>query len=79
MADARWLDREAAAGYVSVRVDELPRLVRAGKLPPPSLHLGPRKPRWDRLALDACFAGGVASTDPEVAVAGLVQDILAGR
>ena len=62
MTDApRWLDREACAEYISVRVDELPRLVKRGLLPAPSYHLGPRCPRWDRLALDARFAGGAAS------------------
>ena len=75
----RWLDREAAAAYISVRVDELPRLVRRRLIPQPSFHLGPRCPRWDRTALDAQFDGGVASTDPSGAVHGLVQEILAGR
>lgn len=58
---ARWLDREACAEYISVRVDELPRLTKRGLLPAPSYHLGPRCPRWDREALDARFTGGVAS------------------
>lgn len=62
MADApRWLDRDATALYISVRVDELPRLVKRGKIPPPNTKLGPRCPRWDREALDAWFAGGAAS------------------
>lgn len=61
MTDPRWLDREACAAYISVRVDELPRLLRRGLLPSPSYHLGPRCPRWDRDALDARFTGGVAS------------------
>lgn len=64
----RWLDREMVAEYISVRVDHLPRLQKAGKLPAPSYHLGPRSPRWDRAALDALFTGGVASGDP-VAIA----------
>ncbi len=58
---ARWMDREALAAYVSVRVDYIPRLVRSGKLPEPSYHLGPKCPRWDRAALDACFEGAVRS------------------
>lgn len=57
----RWLDRDACAAYISVRVDELPRLMKRGLLPSPSLHLGPRSPRWDREALDARFDGSVAS------------------
>ena len=73
--EARWLDREAAARHVSVRVDQLPRLVRAGRLPQPSYHLGPRNPRWDRLALDSAFQGGLASTDPEQVAAAVVQGI----
>jgi hypothetical protein len=76
--EPRWLDRDALADYISVRVDELPRLAKAGLLPEPSRHLGPKKPRWDRLAVDARFSGGVASTDPQMAVAGLVQEILRG-
>jgi hypothetical protein len=51
----RWLKAEDAATYVGVRVDQLRRLVRTGRLPPPSHSLGPRSPRWDRLALDAVF------------------------
>jgi hypothetical protein len=61
MADPRWLDRDACAAYISVRVDELPRLVKRGLVPAPSYHLGERSPRWDRTTLDACFTGGVAS------------------
>lgn len=58
---ARWLDREACARYICVRVDELPRLQKRGLLPAPSLHLGPRCPRWDRQALDARFDPSAAS------------------
>lgn len=57
----RWLDREATAQYIGVRVDHLPRLRRRGLLPEPSCHLGPRSPRWDRDALDAAFGAPVAS------------------
>ncbi len=49
------MDRDALAVYISVRVDEVLKLLRAGKLPTPSCHLGPKSPRWDRLAVDACF------------------------
>ena len=63
MNDApRWMDRDAAADYISVRVDELPRLVRRGLIPAPSYHLGPRCPRWDRLALDARFGAPSPAT-----------------
>ena len=73
---ARWLDRDALAARICVRVDAIARLQKAGRLPAPSYHLGPRQPRWDRDAVDAAFAGGVASTDPTMAVQSLVNDIL---
>lgn len=75
MPEARWLDREAVARYISVRVDEVSRLVRRGLLPEPSYHLGPKSPRWDRLTLDATFDGGVASTNPDIAVESLAAEI----
>jgi len=59
--EPRWLGPEEVAKYVSVRVDHLPRLVRKGVLPKPSLHFGPRSPRWDRLAIDALFGETAAS------------------
>ena len=78
MTDApRWLDREACAEYISVRVDELPRLVKRGLLPAPSYHLGPRCPRWDRLALDARFSGSAASQAHDLAVQEAVNAIVA--
>lgn len=57
----RWLDRDALARHISVRVDAIARLQRAGRLPEPSYHLGPRQPRWDRAKVDATLAGEVAS------------------
>ena len=39
-APPQWLDREALAAYISVRVDQVQRLQRSGKLPEPSLHWG---------------------------------------
>lgn len=60
----RWLNSEQTAAHVSRRVDELPRLLRVGKLPSPSLHFGPRSPRWDRVKLDAMMMrGGTGSTN----------------
>jgi len=76
----RWLDREAIATYISVRVDYVARLVKAGKLPEPSYHLGPKSPRWDRLVVDACFEGEMrsASRSADEAVQALVQKIERG-
>lgn len=61
MRDGRWMDREALARHISVRVDYVARLVKAGKLPRPSYHLGPKCPRWDRQAVDSFFENGLAS------------------
>lgn len=57
MSETRWLDRAATAAYTGRDKADLPRLVRAGKLPAPSYHFGPRSPRWDKLALEALFTG----------------------
>ena len=73
----RWLDPDAAARYLSVRVDFLGRLVRQKRIPAPSYRLGARSPRWDRLALDAMFDGGAASTDTALACQGLADAIKA--
>jgi len=58
---ACWLDRAALAQYISERVDRLPRLQRAGKLPKPSLALGPRNPRWWSPDVDLAMGLSVAS------------------
>jgi hypothetical protein len=55
--EPRWLDPDTAAAYIRVRVERLRPMVKAGKLPPPSYHLGPNQPRYDRLALDRVFSG----------------------
>lgn len=72
---ARWLNAEAAARYICVRVDALRRFVRAGKLPEPSRHLGPRSPRYDREAIDAAFEGRQAAIKVEQTTAEIVQRI----
>lgn len=71
----RWLTPDAAAAYIGVRVHELPRLVRIGKVPTPSLHLGPRTPRYDRAALDAVFQSGAASGAVGMEVERAIQEI----
>jgi hypothetical protein len=77
MNEPRWLDADAAAAYISVRVDALPRLVKAGRIPAPDHTLGVRSPRWDRLALDAAFDGGTGSTNAREAVNALATQIAA--
>lgn len=77
MTEGRYLDPEATARYISVRVDALARLVKQGRIPRPDYTLGPRCPRWDREALDAIFKGDGASTDVRIAVRQHVENLRA--
>jgi hypothetical protein len=72
---ARWLDRDALAAHICVRVDAISRLQKAGRLPEPSYHLGPRQPRWDRDKVDLALSGGVASTNHGTAIHALAAQI----
>jgi predicted DNA-binding transcriptional regulator AlpA len=77
----RWLSRDLVADYLSIRVPEIPKLVKAGRLPQPTYHLGPRTPRWDRDAIDDMF--GVSerakkAADLESAAQRSLADILNG-
>ena len=74
--ESRWLNAEEAARYICVRPDAMQRLAKQGRIPKPEYTLGPRSPRWDRLALDSAFDGGTASTDPRAASQAVVQKIL---
>lgn len=68
MSDApRWLDRDAVAAYLRLRVEAVDRMARDGRLPQPSYTLGPRNPRWDRETLDDRMGRGIASTDADTA------------
>ena len=51
MAEGRWLDPASAAAYIGVHPHKLGHLVEQGHIPAPSYQLGPRTPRYDRLAL----------------------------
>src|SRR5574340_1004798 len=75
----RWLDARAAVQYLTLDdAGALKRLVKQGRIPAPSYHLGPRSPRWDREALDLALAGGEASgSTTRKAVSDAVQAILA--
>lgn len=78
--EARWLDADAAAGYLRISVEGFRRKVREGVIPPPSRALGAALPRWDRLALDATMAGGIASLNPEEAAEAIAaQEASKGR
>lgn len=74
MPDApRWLDRDAVAAYLRLRVEAVDRMARDGRLPQPSYTLGPRNPRWDRDTLDERMGRGIASTDPSTAIEALIH------
>jgi len=66
----RWLSRPHAAEHLDISTTQLKRLVREGKLPPPSFPLGPRMPRWDIEALDKVMAQMPSTniSDPDVAL-----------
>lgn len=74
----RWLDRDALADYIGERVDRLPRLQKAGKLPRPTYHLGPRSPRWDRETVDSMLAGEAQSSNVRSVISELAQEIAGG-
>ena len=63
MPDPRWLDRHAVAAYLTVPVDHLSRMVKSGKLPAPSTHLGRHKARWDKDEIDRLMRGADSSDD----------------
>jgi hypothetical protein len=77
MSDPRWLDADAAADHLSLRIDAFYRAVRAGRIPAASRHLVERTPRWDRTALDSVMIGGTASTDTRTAFDALAEEIKA--
>lgn len=75
----KWLDRTALADHLSVRVDQLPRLQRAGKLPKPSLALGPRNPRWWQADVDAAFGLAQPSGNSGANLAKAILEAAQGR
>lgn len=71
----RWLDADAAAKHLSIRLDGFRRKVADGTIPRPSYALGERTPRWRTSWLDAVMDPGTASTDPRTAVDALAAKI----
>lgn len=78
MLEPRWLTSRDTADYISVRVGDLSRLVKQGRIPAPAYNLGPKQPRWDRLALDACFTGQSAPQDADAVCAEVALKIMSG-
>jgi hypothetical protein len=69
----RWLSPKMLARYIARDVKGLSALVRAGKLPTPSYHLGRKSPRFDRLAVDAILCGDKEKTDAEEITSRAIQ------
>ena len=72
----RWLDRKALAEYISVRVDQIPRLLRQVNIHQPSMPLGEGTPRWWSGAVDEMF-GRTDQSKSTVLGDELVRKILA--
>jgi hypothetical protein len=62
MTQVRWLDPDTAAAYLKVGPEDLRRLVREGRIPPAFRQLSPRRPRWDRIALNVALASEIPSS-----------------
>jgi hypothetical protein len=77
--EPRWLDPDTAAAYIRVRVERLRPMVKAGKLPAPSYHLGPNQPRYDRLALDRVFEGEGGDEKPDDKTASAIFQRVAAK
>ena len=77
MIEARWMDAEAAARHLCLRLDAFNRKVRMKVIPEGSYSLGERTPRWWSSDLDAVMRPDTASTDPRMAVQALVEKIQA--
>jgi hypothetical protein len=61
----RWLSPKALGRYLGRDPKTLPELVRVGKLPRPTYHLGPKSPRYDRVAVDSMLIGRSEEADAE--------------
>lgn len=56
-SDPRWLDAEATARYISVRIDALPRLVRQGRIPKGIEVKGRSGLWWSADGIDGLLSG----------------------
>lgn len=69
----RWLKPADAAIYIGKPSKKLKALAKAGLLPAPSYHFGPKSPRYDREAIDAMVAGTERAADIDAAIAGAIE------
>lgn len=75
----RWLDADAAAHYLCIRVDAFLRRVRSGVIPTGHQGLGERTALWWSADLDAVVRGGpdIASTNPRMVAQAIAEEIIA--
>ena len=74
-----WLDRRALAERLLISRDDIARLVKRGRLPVPSYHLGPRSPRWDAEAIDTMMAGRQTAASTDAIVQEAARALAQGR
>jgi predicted DNA-binding transcriptional regulator AlpA len=70
-----WLSAAAAAAYLSCTPAAVRRYARAGRLPKPSYHLGPRSPRWSREQIDSLLHGRQVKDDTEAQFERMIEGI----
>jgi predicted DNA-binding transcriptional regulator AlpA len=70
-----WLDTRNAAGHLDLSEARFLVLVKSGKFPRPSYHLGGRSPRWNSEALDSAMNPETALNVTREAFSGLVKKI----
>lgn len=69
----RWLKPSDTAAYIGKPKASLKPLCRAGLLPKPSYHFGPKSPRYDREAIDAMISGTERVSKIDAAIAGAIE------
>lgn len=78
VSEPRWLDADAAARHLCLRLDAFTRKVRTGVIPEANYSLGTRTPRWWSADLDAMMLRqDTASTNAQTAVRAFVEEIKA--
>jgi predicted DNA-binding transcriptional regulator AlpA len=71
----RWLDARDAAAYLDLERAVFLRLVKGGKLPTPSCHLGNRLPRWHSADLDKAMTPKASSSSARELLAAMAEII----
>lgn len=70
-----WLDGARAAQHLFLSEHRFLALVKSGKFPKPSYHLGARSPRWNSEALDTAMNPETPLDVTREAFSGMVKKI----